>query len=91
MTAPANLVGRTYGQLTVIKRAGVNSSRHSIWLCECECGNEVTVSNLKLKHTDNPSCGCVPSERGKRKCKYGTSDEAYAYARLSNQFMRLMK
>lgn len=43
----ANLIGNTYGRLTVIKRIG---SRHnkSLWLCQCLCGNTTEVISTCL-------------------------------------------
>lgn len=61
MSAEA-LVGRVYGRLTVIKRAGTDKSGHAIWHCTCSCGKgrKVSASNLKSGHTR--SCGCYAKE-----------------------------
>lgn len=85
MTARIELKGKTYGLLTVLKRVGIDDHKHSLWRCECECGNEITVNHPYLTNVKNPSCGCIPNDRGK-KAKQKAID-AYAYAKMSNQFM----
>jgi hypothetical protein len=53
-----NLIGQTFGQLTVESRAG-RGNRTVLWLCRCSCGNttEVTTGNLRGGRTS--SCGCT--------------------------------
>lgn len=54
-----DITGQTFGRLTAIRRVGRNEHRQSMWLCQCECGNEVIVMSGHLKeggHTT--SCGC---------------------------------
>lgn len=50
-----NLIGQTFGWLTVKELASTNPTK---WLCKCKCGayTEVQTSNLKNEHTT--SCGC---------------------------------
>ena len=43
-----DLTGHKYDKLTVIKQAGFNSAGNSLWLCRCDCGNEVIKSNNYL-------------------------------------------
>ena len=63
-----NLVGKTFGRITVLARApdyitpkGQHKTR---WYCKCSCGNEnvfpVMATHLKTGHTT--SCGCVYEE-----------------------------
>lgn len=59
-----DLTGQKFGRLTVIKYMGVNKWKGSLWLCRCECGNEIiaTCSNLtKKNHTT--SCGCYKRDK----------------------------
>lgn len=61
----ANLQGKTFGKLTVLKDTGKRTKNRSIiWLCQCECGNicEVTTNNLQQKNT--MSCGCLKQSHG---------------------------
>ena len=60
-----NLIGKVFGKLTVIKETEKRaSSGDVIWLCQCECGNQVEViaSNLKRKKNGTISCGCTHSK-----------------------------
>jgi len=50
-----NLVGRKYGKLKVLEKAGKNSYRGIMWRCRCDCGNE------KLASTSNLNAGRVVS------------------------------
>lgn len=51
---PMDLTGEKYGTLTVIKRAE-NKGKKKMWLCKCDCGNEVIVAggNLRNGHTQH--------------------------------------
>ena len=51
---PAQLTGKRFGFLTVLKRAG-NAGRRATWLCRCDCGNE------RLVRTDHLTCQHVAS------------------------------
>jgi hypothetical protein len=53
-----HLVGRIYGDLTVIAKRGSNKHRQSIWLCTCICGNQKLVSTKSLRTGHTKSCGC---------------------------------
>ena len=52
-----DLVGETFGKLTVIEFAGINKHKQSRWKCLCECGNELEVTGLHLKDGHTVSCG----------------------------------
>ena len=56
-----NLIGRTYGKLTVINR-DENKHGKTYWKCKCECGNIVTVNSYCLKSGQTKSCGCINKE-----------------------------
>jgi hypothetical protein len=54
-----DIAGRRFGRLTVIKLVGSIKGR-AAWLCQCDCGNEVTYVGTKLLEKRKPttSCGC---------------------------------
>ena len=65
-----NLVGETYGRLTVIEEAEPHirpsGQKARRWICECECGNETIVRQAALRSGRTKSCGCLhrsPKER----------------------------
>ncbi len=56
------LEGQKFGKLTVVKQDGKDSSGHTMWLCQCDCGNKVTVVGSHLKNGNTKSCGCLSNE-----------------------------
>lgn len=52
-----DITGQKFGRLTVVKRAGTKDNR-AMWLCRCECGNELIVEGHKLRSGNTKSCGC---------------------------------
>lgn len=54
-----DLVGKRFGNLTILKDSGERSKDGSIkWLCQCDCGNTCVVGTYYLRNGNNPSCGC---------------------------------
>ena len=66
-----NLIDRTgqrYGKLVVIEYAGprfIYGKKRTLWLCRCDCGNEVAHLAKRLIQGGARSCGCAGD--GKRK------------------------
>jgi hypothetical protein len=59
-------IGHKYGKLTVLKHHGGGKHTSSLWLCQCECGNTIVVSGIKLRAGGKKSCGCQhPLPKGK--------------------------
>lgn len=59
-----DLVGRTFGRLTVTRYAGRTKSGNQVrWECKCSCGNIVTVQSSRLKSKNTKSCGCLKKEK----------------------------
>lgn len=56
-----NLIGKTFGRLKVIAK---DESRPYAVICECECGNRVSVLDFNLTKKTSPtrSCGCLQRE-----------------------------
>lgn len=54
--------GNIYGRLTVLKRDGVSSDHHAMWLCQCSCGNLTRVIGKDLRSGHTTSCGCYNKE-----------------------------
>lgn len=59
-----DLTGQTFNKLTVIERDGSDGRGEAKWICQCECGNTISVlgSNLRTGHT--VSCGCERRSHG---------------------------
>ncbi len=64
-----DLVGKRYGNLTVIKDSGQRtpSKGEVLWLCQCDCGNTILVKTSHLEYKNGTelhttSCGCIVSK-----------------------------
>lgn len=55
--------GKRYGYLTVIQRAENTKEGRAVWLCKCDCGNEVKVLGKHLRSGNTKSCGCYKKEK----------------------------
>lgn len=61
-----DLTNQRFGKLIAIKpdtphyTSGGNSIPH--WICQCDCGNIVSVSTRSLKNGNTRSCGCLRAE-----------------------------
>lgn len=60
--AVKNLSGSKFGRLTVIGENGRSKQGSVIWLCQCECGNQVSVNSSYLMTNTTRSCGCLKKE-----------------------------
>ena len=40
-----DLTGQRFGNLTVIERRGSDKYKNALWLCKCDCGNEVLIKS----------------------------------------------
>lgn len=62
-----DLLNQKFGNLFVIARDGSDARGEAKWLCQCDCGQKVSVlgSNLRSGHTQ--SCGCDRSSKGEKK------------------------
>jgi hypothetical protein len=52
-----NLLGQTFGQLTVVERAGSRNG-FALWWCRCSCGKECEKKSIALLGKTK-SCGCL--------------------------------
>ena len=62
MPKKVDLTGQPFGRLIVIREAGRDKGGHVLWLCRCECGNEIVVSGNDLRDEHTQSCGCLKRE-----------------------------
>jgi hypothetical protein len=67
-----NITNKVFGRLTVLGYIGKNKKGRSVWLCECDCGNYVSVVGYSLEGNNTTSCGCYWKEKQKdRNFKHG--------------------
>lgn len=57
-----DLTGKRFSKLTVIERdTNRKSNKPTMWICKCDCGNQVSVSSDHLTSGHTKSCGCLRS------------------------------
>lgn len=64
--------GSVFNRLTVLSYVGADKHGHSMYECECECGNRVTSIGSAIKSGHVKSCGCAQRESvSTRNTKHG--------------------
>lgn len=73
-----NLVGQTFGRLTVTGYSGKGPYSYHYWECQCSCGQSLKKLSRELGSGDAKSCGCLKrektSELGKSARTHGMKD-----------------
>ena len=59
---PADLTGKRFGRLVVLKQSSNNAGGRVCWLCRCDCGSAAVVTAHGLKSGKTKSCGCLKQE-----------------------------
>ena len=63
MGAFKDITGQRFGRLTVLKPTPERRYASVVWLCQCDCGQQVSVDGKNLRRGDTRSCGCGLSDR----------------------------
>jgi len=72
MKYPKNLTNLKFNRLLVIKYISLNKHKVQIYLCKCDCNNQLFVSRNKLVTHRTGSCGCFRRDSMiKRSTKHG--------------------
>lgn len=58
-----DITGKTFGRLTVLRRAGKTKRNQALWECRCECGTIKLVTGVLMRSGWTKSCGCLHRER----------------------------
>lgn len=81
-----DITDKKFGKLLVIQKDNSIRRKRAYWICQCDCGNNVSVKGSNLISGQSKSCGCLNSENltgqkfgkllvlkdsGKRTCKTG--------------------
>lgn len=56
------MIGKRFGRLVVIERAGSDKFSHALWRCKCDCGNVTVTNTNRLNMGKTKSCGCLKRE-----------------------------
>lgn len=59
-----DMTGQKIGKLTIIERDMSKTGGAAYWICQCDCGNIISIrgSNLRDKKHPTQSCGCLARE-----------------------------
>lgn len=60
-----DLKGQKFTRLKVIQEDGKDGHGQYKWLCQCDCGNIVSVTGGHLRNGHTQSCGCLRMEKTK--------------------------
>lgn len=60
--AKLKLEGQRFGRLVVVSEAPVKNQQ-SMWLCQCDCGEEIVARGNSLRYGHPQSCGCLQREK----------------------------
>lgn len=80
MTEKIKMIGKRFGRLIVIRENGKAKNGSLMYLCECDCGNFITVRGISLRNGDCKSCGCLRKEISSK----GNSTHGHSNERLFN-------
>lgn len=59
-----DMTGQKYGMLTVLHKNRQNyKCGRILWVCQCECGKQITAERGNLIHGRIKSCGCLKNAR----------------------------
>lgn len=53
------MIGRTFGRLTILESAGRHKNGRLLYKCECRCGTIKTIDGVSLRSGSTISCGCA--------------------------------
>ena len=86
------LIGKSFGKLTVTEFAGMGDDYTSRWIVRCECGTEKIVIGKNLVRGLTRSCGCMQGGRsglrGAVKRTHGVSNKSPLYTSWIGMKMR---
>jgi len=78
-----DLTGKRFGRLIVIKR--LNRKNHDrLYLCKCDCGNEITCLSGGLNKGTTTSCGCFQKEVAREKAKENGQADRFKRTRIGS-------
>ncbi len=66
MTKTHDMIGKTFGRLTVLERDRTVPAGKTKYRCRCQCGTAKTVTGSHLREGTTVSCGCHRKEKAYR-------------------------
>ena len=62
-SARIDMVGKTFGKLTVLEYDHTGDRREIYYKCQCECGNVIVTRGSSLRSGHTLSCGCTTKSK----------------------------
>jgi very-short-patch-repair endonuclease len=85
-----NLIGKTFGRLTVIEHLDSQTCGEYDLLCQCVCGNMIKTYPNNIKSGNKKSCGCLRTEASLKNLEKGigyiSKTETYFFDQLEKLF-----
>jgi len=72
-----DLTGQTFGKLFVMYKDPEAKRGRAKWVCQCECGNYVSVLSDSLRYGKTKSCGC-----NVRQLKHDLTGQRFGFLRV---------
>ena len=69
----ADMTGKKFGRLTVLRRDTEKKARRAYWIVRCDCGKECSVSGGGMRDGNITSCGCYRREAASQRMKQRAS------------------
>lgn len=86
---PIDLTGQRFGRLTVLEVSPKRARRELMWVCQCDCGNVVTVRGKCLRKGETKSCGCYNKEVSSKRNKVLATKHGWYGTRLYRIYRRM--
>lgn len=68
------MIGKKFGNLRIIERAGSNKHGMAMWLCKCDCGASYVAEGCRLRKGNTKSCGCLKKTHAIKHHDSGSSE-----------------
>lgn len=77
-----DLTGTRFGKLLVLKidKNTTDDLKNCSWICQCDCGNQISEKGRNLRRGHKKSCGCLRSPHG-----YSQTPEYSSYQKMLNR------
>jgi hypothetical protein len=64
-----DLTGQRFGRLLALEPSGLNEQGKILWLCRCDCGNEIKAPRSYLTGGSIHHCGCPVGRAAEKAAK----------------------
>lgn len=66
-TEVRQMIGQTFGRLTVVSEAGKDERGNRLYRCVCQCKIEIVAAGFSLRYGYKKSCGCLRRDLARAK------------------------